>query len=389
MDAYVFVTHNPLLANCADLSSVEWRKRTDPIWTTDYLLPEVLLEAIDRELELLEYSKMIDEDSTTVVSEFRNVPPAADGTIYTEVALNTAKTLWDVGLTPSVLYKRDAETGAETPTQRSVDIVKAFQFIVFMCGPPKHVVERSGGDGNVAAAVAEPMPVDEAVDEDNMQELKMEDEVDYDPDDIDMGSRAGDVDLSGPLENLDEVAEINAANPIIHPKDVWRPGETVQTRMHAMDCAQPRQDCDSGMLMSYYTRSFDDFATARESETVPYEPMLSYDLTARKLRQNRDMAHISNCRGAKANVLSYEPLCWKTVRCYNGRVNHDADPWVPDENNMRLDVPNHKIDMSKPLRDQRCRCCLWCTTTNFPQPLRNHGQEYHYDLHWSVELLRR
>ena len=92
-----------------------------------------------------------------MVSEFRNVPPAADGTIYTEVALNTAKTLWDVGLTPSVLYERNAETGADAPTQRSVDIVKAYEFIVLMCGPPKCVVERSGGEGDLAAAVAEPV----------------------------------------------------------------------------------------------------------------------------------------------------------------------------------------------------------------------------------------
>ena len=35
-------------------------------------------ESIDRELELLEFSKMIDEDSTAVVSEFRNDPPDAD-----------------------------------------------------------------------------------------------------------------------------------------------------------------------------------------------------------------------------------------------------------------------------------------------------------------------
>ena len=64
------------------------------------------------------------------------------------------------------------------------------------------------------------------------------------------------------------------------------------------------------------------------------------------------MYHISNCRGAKANTLSYEPIRWKTVRCYDGKVNHDADPWKPDSSIMRLDVPNHKTDMSKPLRDQ-------------------------------------
>ena len=61
--------------------------------------------------------------------------------------------------------------------------------------------------------------------------------------------------------------------------------------------------------MSYYTRSYADFATARESDSVPYEQMLSYDFTTRKVTQNRDMDHISNCRGAKANVLSYEPIC--------------------------------------------------------------------------------
>ncbi len=103
--------------------------------------------------------------------------------------------------------------------------------------------------------------------------------------------------------------------------------------------------------MSYYTRSFDHFATALESDTVPYEQMLSYDLTARKLNQTRDMAHISNCRGAKANILSYEPLRWKTVRCYDGKICHDGDPWTPDSN-MRLDVPNRKIDMSKGLHGQ-------------------------------------
>ena len=39
------------------------------------------------------------------------------------------------------------------------------------------------------------------------------------------------------------------------------------------------------------------------------------------------------------------------MRCYNGNICHDADPWTPDDN-MRLDIPNHRIDMSKPLRDQ-------------------------------------
>ena len=55
---------------------------------------------------------MIETDTTTVISVFKNVPPAADGTIYTEVALNTAKALWDVGLPPSILYNRDEITGA-------------------------------------------------------------------------------------------------------------------------------------------------------------------------------------------------------------------------------------------------------------------------------------
>ena len=173
--------------------------------------------------------------------------------------------------------------------------------------------------------------------------------MDYDPDDIDMGSRAGDIDLKSPLVNAEEVFEINAANPIVHLKDLWRPGTTVQPRTHALDCAGPRQDCDTSMLMSYYTRSFADFATAREHDYMPYDQMLSYEFTATKIAQNRDMDHISNCRGARANVLSYPPICWKTIRCYDGRVSHDADPWVPNEGTMKLDMPNHKVDMSKPL----------------------------------------
>ena len=93
--AYSFLAHDPdiLLRSDLDLSTVQWRKRTDPIWDTEFDLPEIMLEAIDRELELLEYSKMIETDTTTVISVFKNVPPAADGTIYTEVALNTAKAL--------------------------------------------------------------------------------------------------------------------------------------------------------------------------------------------------------------------------------------------------------------------------------------------------------
>ena len=107
--AYSFLAHDPdtLLRSDPDLSTVQWRKRTDPIWDTEFDLPEIMLEAIDRELELLEYSKMIETSTTTVISVFKNVPPAADGTIYTEVALNTAKALWDVGLPPSILYDRD------------------------------------------------------------------------------------------------------------------------------------------------------------------------------------------------------------------------------------------------------------------------------------------
>ena len=80
--------------------------------------------------------------------------------------------------------------------------------------------------------------------------------------------------------------------------------------------------------------------------------MLSYDLTARKLSQVRNMDCIFNCCGAKATTQTYEPLRWKKVRCYDGKVSHDADPWRPDPTSMRLNVPNHKIDLNKPLHDQ-------------------------------------
>ena len=81
------------------------------MWSITYSLPEIMLEAIDREIELLECSRLIEADRTRVISTFRNVPPAADGTLYTEVALNTAKTLWNAGITPVIVYKKD-ETGA-------------------------------------------------------------------------------------------------------------------------------------------------------------------------------------------------------------------------------------------------------------------------------------
>ena len=181
-------------------------------------------------------------------------------------------------------------------------------------------------------------------------------EVDYDPDDIDMGSREGDVDLSTAHDDLAEITEINTANPIVHPKDVWLPGITIQPRTHACDCAKPRADWDSTLMMSYYTRNYDDFATNRECEGAPYEEMLSWELTARKFDQrlgDGQMNHILNCKGAKANELSYKSLSWKTIRCYDGKVSHDADPWRTDDKSMQLGVPNHRIDMSKPLKDQR------------------------------------
>ena len=336
-------------------------ERTDPIWGTEYDLPEIMLEAIDRELELLECSKLIEADRTTVISVFKNVPPAADGTIYTEVALNTAKALWDAGITPSVLYNRDENTGAESTIQRSVDVVKAFQLIVSMCGLPRTKVERSGGEGNLAAAVAEP-GISTSIDLNAMDDGPVynpapdddgePDEVDYDPDDIEMESRAGDMDLSNPQAEDAEISAINFENPVVHPKDVWYPGVTTQPRLNAKECPPCRTDCDKSILISFFTRSFPDFATARENNEGPCEPMLSYDLTARHTvpgkGQERTMDHLFNCRGAKANNPTYEPIRWKTVRCYDGRTSHDADPWRPDPTSMRLNVPNHKIDLNRP-----------------------------------------
>ena len=109
-------------------------------------------------------------------------------------------------------------------------------------------------------------------------------------------------------------------------------------------------------MMSYYTRKFEDFATNRESDGVPYDEMLSWDLTARKFNQRLGegrMNHILNCKGAKANELTYKSLSWKSIRCYDGKVSHDGDPWAPDDKSMRLGVPNHYIDIDKPLKDQK------------------------------------
>ena len=66
------MTPHVLLQPDLDLSIVQWRKRVDPIWNTEFDLPDIMLEAVERELELFEYSKMIEADTTTVVSEFRN-----------------------------------------------------------------------------------------------------------------------------------------------------------------------------------------------------------------------------------------------------------------------------------------------------------------------------
>ena len=37
-EAYAFVTHNPLITTDTDVSGMVWRKRTDPIWATEFLL---------------------------------------------------------------------------------------------------------------------------------------------------------------------------------------------------------------------------------------------------------------------------------------------------------------------------------------------------------------
>ena len=97
-----------------------------------------------------------------------------------------------------------------------------------------------------------------------------------------MESRAGDLDLTDPQAEVTEISSINLENPIVHPKDVWLPGVTTQPRMNAKECPPTREDCDQTILMSYFTRSYDDFATARTNGEVPYDPMLSYDLVARR-----------------------------------------------------------------------------------------------------------
>ena len=85
--------------------------------------------------------------------------------------------------------------------------------------------------------------------------------------------------------------------------------------------------------------------------------MLSYDLTARHTVPGkghvRSMEHLFNCCGAKANTTTYAPLRWKTVRCYDGKIRHDADPWRPDPTSMCLNVPHHRIDLNRSLNDQR------------------------------------
>ena len=69
------------------------------------------------------------------------------------------------------------------------------------------------------------------------------DEVDYDPDDdVEMESRAGDIDLSNPQAEDAEVSAINAEKPVVHPKDVWFPGITTQPRFNAKDCPPCRTD---------------------------------------------------------------------------------------------------------------------------------------------------
>ena len=102
--AYAFFSHTPEIA-CRtedDHSKVQWRERTDAIEKTTFLLPSILLEAVDRELELLNTHKTIENDATRVVSVFKNVPPAADGTLHTDSTLNGAKVLWEAGLVPTL-----------------------------------------------------------------------------------------------------------------------------------------------------------------------------------------------------------------------------------------------------------------------------------------------
>ena len=180
-----------------------------------------------------------------------------------------------------------------------------------MCGEPPKVLVR-GGEGNLAAATIKEEGASAEIDLNAMDvgpeytdapENDLDEAPDYDPSDAEIESRAGDMDLADPLAVVAEVFFINAGNPIVHPKDVWHPGVTTQPRLNAQDCLPARKDCDQTMLMSFYTRPLEDFATGRleDKDGNAYEAMLSYDLEARK-HPLWSMDHIFNCRAAKVNT---------------------------------------------------------------------------------------
>ena len=66
------------------------------------------------------------------------------------------------------------------------------------------------------------------------------------------------------------------------------------------------------------------------------------------------MNHIFNCKAAKANTPTYEPLQWKTLRSHCQKISSDTDPWDPGSRPpMCLDVPHHTIDLTKSLTNQK------------------------------------